>query len=122
MLTGRILCGDVRYTIERRLGTMYHCHCSICRRGGGASFTTSAAVATADFSVVESSRGIRRHFCSRCGLPLYASAEKAPQILLLRCGTLDEDPQVRPSFHIHVMAFDGAVGPEHIQRLYYAGV
>jgi hypothetical protein len=50
----------------------------------------------------------------------------------LRCGTLDDDPRVRPSFHIHVgdrapwieisddlEKFEGAVGADDIQRLYF---
>jgi hypothetical protein len=121
---------------------MYYCHCSICRRSSGASFATAAIVGLSDFSVIEghglvasfeSSKGIRRHFCSRCGSPLYASAELSPETLWLSCGTLDGDPLVRPSFHRNVAdrapwveivddleKFEGAVGPEHLKRLYFS--
>jgi hypothetical protein len=121
---------------------MVHCHCSICRRSSGASYATSAVVRACDLSVVvgqdliahfESSPGYRRHFCSSCGSPLYGSSEQAPQILLLRCGTLEADPKVRPSAHIHVgdrapwveiadglETFDGDLGPDDLQRLYFS--
>jgi hypothetical protein len=81
----------------------------------------------------ESSKGVRRHFCSRCGSPLYARAERAPQALWLSCGTLDGDPKVRPLFHRNVgdraswveiaddlEQFEGEVGPEDLQRLYFS--
>ena len=119
---------------------MVHCHCSICRRNTGASFATSAVVSAADFSVragqdfianFESSRGYRRYFCSRCGSPLYGSSEQAPQIVNVRCGTLDADPQIRPSAHIHVgdrapwidlsddlETFEGPVGVDDFRRVY----
>ena len=122
---------------------MVHCHCSLCRRSTGASFATTAVVAASDLSVLsgqdliahfESSRGYRRYFCSRCGSPLYGSSEAAPQVLLLRCGTLDADPQARPSAHIHLgdraswievsddlEKFEGPVGTEDIRRIYFSG-
>jgi hypothetical protein len=141
MLSGRCLCGDVRYTIAHRFRRMVHCHCSICRRESGASFSTAAVVRVSDFSVVagrdlianfESSPGYRRHFCSRCGSRLYGFSEQVPQIILLRCGTLDSDPEVRPAFHIYVAdrapwieisddlrKFEGQVPSEDIPRLYF---
>jgi hypothetical protein len=114
----------------------------MCRRSSGASFTTAAIVGSGAFSLIagqdllanfESSKGIRRHFCSRCGSPLYALAERAPQTLWLYCGTLDGDPQVRPSFHRNVgdrapwvevadglEKFEGDVGAENLKRLYFS--
>jgi hypothetical protein len=81
----------------------------------------------------ESSEGVRRHFCSRCGSPLYASAKRSRQFLWLSCGTLDGDPCVRPSFHIWIGArapwveiaddletFEEAVGPERLARMYFS--
>jgi len=142
MLGGRCLCGGVRYTIARPPRRIVHCHCSICRRSTGASFATTAVVGASELSVVagqdlianfESSPGYRRYFCSRCGSPLYGSSERAPQILLLRCGTLDADPHVRPSVHIHVgdrapwteisddlEKFEGPVAAEDIRRIYFS--
>ncbi len=97
--------------IHGPLRSMYHCHCSACRRANGASFATNASLTAADFSLVagedlisnfESSEGVRRHFCSRCGSPIYASVEQSPNMFYLRCGTLDGDPHTRPAFHIYV--------------------
>jgi hypothetical protein len=84
-------------------------------------------------SSFESSEGVRRHFCSRCGSPLYGTSERSPETLWISGGTLDEDPLVRPSFHRNVgdrapwveitddlETFDGDLGPEDLQRLYFS--
>lgn len=111
MLTGRCLCGGVRYEIRGEPLAMYHCHCTQCRHANGSSFATNVLVRSADFAVVagsellakfESSPRKHRLFCSRCGSPIYSHAEASAQLVSVRCGTLDGDPGLRPSAHIHV--------------------
>jgi len=121
---------------------MYYCHCSRCRRSTGASFSTAAIANRRDFSLIagqdllskfESSEGIRRHFCSRCGSPLYTTSEQSTETLWFSSGTLDGDPLIRPSFHRNVgdrapwveiaddlEKFEGDLGPEDLQRLYFS--
>jgi hypothetical protein len=90
---------------------MYHCHCSECRRASGASFATNVLVRGEHFelsagsetlSPFESSPGKHRHFCSRCGSPVFSRSQALPQLISVRCGTLDGDPGVRPGAHFHV--------------------
>jgi hypothetical protein len=38
----------------------------------------------------------------RCGSPLYSHAEATAEIVSVRAGTLDGDPGLRPSAHLHV--------------------
>ena len=111
MLTGRCLCGAVRYRIASAPRVMYYCHCAQCRRASGSSFATNVVVPAADFAFTageelvaqyESSPGKQRRFCSRCGSPLYSRSQASAQILSVRCGTLEGDPGIRPSAHIHV--------------------
>jgi len=111
MLTGHCLCGTVRYTIEGSPFGMYYCHCSQCRRASGSSFATNILVQAERFRLTkgeealtayESSPGKRRHFCSRCGSPIFNRQESAPGVLMVRCGSLDGDPGVRAQAHIYV--------------------
>ena len=44
MITGKCLCGKVRYEINGRLGPVVYCHCSMCRRATGSAFATNASV------------------------------------------------------------------------------
>jgi len=106
MITGRCLCGNIRYEIAGRLGPIVYCHCSMCRRATGSAFATSASVRTSEFGVVagseliseyESSPSNVRAFCSRCGSPLYC---KFFGLVHIRLGGLDDDPGGRPVAHV----------------------
>lgn len=111
MLKGSCLCGGIQYEIDATLGLVSNCHCSQCRKASGASFVPSASVPADSFRFVagaellrewESSPGVRRCFCSRCGSPLIKRNSAHPERIRLRLGTLDSDPGVKPSKHIYV--------------------
>ena len=111
MLSGHCLCGAVRYEIDGEPVLMLYCHCEECRRATGSSLNTSIFVRRADFRVVsgeaavgwhESSPGNRRHFCTKCGSPLFKHFPEPPDLITVRAGTLDGDPGLRPSAHIWV--------------------
>jgi hypothetical protein len=108
MLRGGCLCGDVQYEIEGEIGPIGHCHCRTCRKAHAAAFATTARVARERFrwtagearvSSFESTPGKRRFFCPRCGSHLIAAWEGAPHVIL-RVGSLDDDPGTRPVVHI----------------------
>ena len=50
----------------------------------------------------ESSPGKKRCFCPTCGSHVFARYDADPGTLVLRMGTLDGDPGVRPAGHIWV--------------------
>jgi hypothetical protein len=90
---------------------MYYCHCGTCRKATGSAFATGIIVRAKDFVLIsgqetlkafESSPNKYRHFCGSCGSPIYSQAEKTKQIISVRCGTLNEDPSIRPSVHAYV--------------------
>jgi hypothetical protein len=108
MLSGSCLCGKVQYRIEGEPRWMYQCHCGKCRAATGAAFATNVIVDTGIFRITagqealskfESSPAKFRYFCSGCGSPIYSHGEKTAQIVSVRCGTLKEDPGLRPSYH-----------------------
>jgi hypothetical protein len=111
MLHGSCLCGKIEYEVSAEPLAMYHCHCAACRAASGASFATNIVVATAAFTVTcgkeslsafESSPSKHRFFCSNCGSPIYSHSQKTRDVVSVRCGTLNDDPKVRPSFHAFV--------------------
>ena len=110
MLRGSCLCGAVRYEIHGSPEAMYYCHCGMCRKASGSSFATNILVRDTDFVVTaghalikafRSSAGEQRHFCSECGSPVYSKAQERRDKISVRCGTLDQDPVVRPTEHIY---------------------
>ena len=111
MVRGSCLCGSIQYEVTGPLGRITHCHCSQCRKAHGAAFGTYARVNWADFNLTagageigshESSPGVRRTFCKRCGAILLFIRESRPESFSLAIGTLDDDPQIRPVAHIFV--------------------
>jgi hypothetical protein len=106
-LTGRCLCGAVRYRLGPRLYPPTLCHCESCRRASGAHALGWLTVRSTDFgytggapSEIESSPGVWRAFCGRCGAPLtYRSARRAGEIDVT-LGTLDAPDRAAPADHI----------------------
>ncbi len=111
MLRGSCTCGKVKFEVRGEPLFMYHCHCGICRKATGTSFATNILVRTEDLVIVEgrdaisafeSSPAKLRHFCSGCGSPIYSQGEATKHIVSVRCGTLDDDPVLRPVVHAYV--------------------
>ncbi len=111
MHTGHCLCGAVRIEITGEFLHAYHCHCSQCRRASASSFATNGFVKSEDLRVVagenalgslESTSGVFRNFCTRCGSQIFNRNENFPQIRSVRLGVIDGDPGIRPSCHIFV--------------------
>jgi len=96
MITGSCLCKSVQYKSVADAGEIVHCHCVTCRKAHGSAFSSVAAVADSDFSVVgqehlksyESSPGKYRHFCSNCGSHIFAKRNGTKHVIL-RLGTVD---------------------------------
>lgn len=115
-ISGGCLCGALRYEISGSFKGAGHCHCSICRKAHGAAFVTWAHIDPAQFRWVsatdtlgkyESSPGMRRCFCMRCGSPL--ASELSGKISEIVLGNVDGDAGVRPAEHIFV----GSKAPWH---------
>ena len=110
MLHGSCLCGSVRYTVAAAISYAENCHCSMCRKAHGAAFSTNALVPTEalhikgseHLSTYRSSPNREKMFCSRCGSQLFIKRLNAPAGTVITLGTLDDDPQVKPSRHVFV--------------------
>ena len=106
-LSGRCLCGAVRYQCGPALYSPTMCHCESCRRASGAHAVGWVTVAKEGlvFSATppreyESTPGVYRSFCGRCGAPLtYRSARRSGEIDLT-IGSLDQAAQYAPNDHI----------------------
>lgn len=116
-IRGSCLCGGVRYEISGPLGPAGNCHCSMCRKQHGAAFRSRAGIDPAQFhwtkgealvTFYESSPGTHRGFCSICGSPIVNRIEPTAVTgggvtrMGVQLGSLDDDPDVRPSMHAFV--------------------
>jgi len=106
---GGCLCGGVRYRTTGPLQSIVTCHCSQCRRMTGhyAAFTACPRedlhlASTETLAWYESSPGIRRGFCSRCGSSLFWNDERRDEIYIL-AGTLDNPTGLRLVSHLYAV-------------------
>ena len=108
MIKGSCMCRKVTYAIKGKISDITHCHCTTCRKAHGSAFSSVAAVQIEDFELTTGSDLIKcfrsspdkvRCFCSNCGSHIYAHRE-GQNHYILRLGTLDDDPGVRPVNHI----------------------
>ena len=111
MIKGGCYCGAVRYESQGRLLLFVNCHCPDCRKLSGSAFASVLAVDENGFKVTsgddnlvpfQSSPGKFRSFCKTCGSHVFARAATRPGMVLIRAGTLDDDPGLRPQMHIWV--------------------
>ncbi len=108
ILRGGYLCGSVRYKCAGDPGNASYCHCDDCKRATGGPYTVGVLAWAADLrilsgqvkgytSIADSGRKITREFCPNCGSPLFTRAEKLPDSVFLKAGSLDTPELVRPS-------------------------
>jgi hypothetical protein len=109
MVTGRCLCGEVRFEVDGRISAIWYCHCSKCRKATGSAFHPASLCRRSRFRWVSGEASIAAYrtdsgypvrFCSRCGSPVPAVLENGS--VVLSAGSLDGDPGVRPVRHIFV--------------------
>lgn len=110
---GSCLCGAVAYELKRPIeGGIVFCHCSRCRRARAAAHNANLFLPAAQFAFLRGSDNIAffklpeaerfgQAFCRTCSSPTpVAGAARAT----VPAATLDDDPGVRPLFHIFLSA------------------
>ncbi len=104
---GGCLCGAVRYEARGPAKWTCYCHCHSCRHATGAPVAAFAGFDEANFrftqgepQVFESSPGVWRAFCGRCGSPLaYRATRFAGEVHIL-IGSLDKPEDFAPRAHV----------------------
>jgi hypothetical protein len=108
MYLGKCLCGEVNIKIKGDITDIIHCHCSLCRKNSGTAYATNGFINSSEFEIVTGENslsvfsfkpGRNRHFCSKCGSPVYSSNEEDLTRFRIRLGILDSDIEERPLSH-----------------------
>jgi hypothetical protein len=109
-ITGRCLCGALRYTLTAEPIFSAICHCRDCQRFTGSAFGTVLGVAKPAFkidgtvktfsSLGGSGKPILRHFCPECGSSIAEEPTVLPDLVVVNVGTLDEPAAVTPTRQI----------------------
>lgn len=106
-LTGRCLCGAVRFAVHSPLETAWYCHCTRCQHRTGTASSAGAATAPGSFEITSGPEHIRewappdgqvKCFCGNCGGHLWSRPrDREADTVAIRLGAFDSDPGVRPS-------------------------
>jgi hypothetical protein len=109
MITGRCLCGAVRFEGQEPALFSCHCHCEWCRRAHGAAFVTWLGLRDDGFRVTagddalrwfSSSEKSRRGFCSTCGTTLFFATTLAPGEMHVALACVDDAASHPPRAHV----------------------
>ena len=109
-IKGSCLCGVVSYQFHGPEYVFQYCHCSRCRKFTGSAHATNIIVAPDQFEWLTGADQVGRFehpeakhyatcFCRQCGSSLPWEAQSGGAVVI-PAGTLDEDPEIRPSQNI----------------------
>ena len=109
-MRGKCLCGRIEFEIVDVVPTLYQCHCSLCRKQGGASSNTAAVIANDQFRWLSGQEhisswvketGFRSDFCSHCGSPVPNPLGGKPYYWV-PAGLLDGENELKVGAHLYV--------------------
>jgi hypothetical protein len=116
LLTGGCLCGDIRLTATGRPYRVGICHCLDCRKHHGAVFHASAIFPQQAVRIEGEARAYGgRHFCPRCGSPVFAKSGDEIEVYL---GALDKPDQFRPTYELWTVRRESWLPPFPLARHY----
>lgn len=111
-ITGRCLCGAVTYRCDGEPMSTAICHCDDCQRASGSTFSILAIFDSDDFHVEgdslatfvtvgdETGEQRERKFCSACGSPIVSILAEAPDMAVVKAGTLDDRSWLAPEMEV----------------------
>ena len=104
---GRCRCGDVRFQVTGQPYLVEYCHCRSCRHTVGAPLMAWAGFKRDAFALTggrprayQSSPGVVRSFCGRCGSSLTLADERFPEEIYLALAAFDDTEAPPPEIHI----------------------
>ena len=107
-MNGVCLCGDVAWTIDGPVTMLVNCHCTMCRKSSGATFSMFAICAASDFSFsrgadntvsYRTSDHAERVRCARCAALVPSIAG---EMAVIPAGSLEGDMGRKVDAHIFV--------------------
>ncbi len=109
-IRGSCLCGAVEYAVTAKAGNFQYCHCSRCRKTGGAAHAANLIVPAEEFRWLRGEENVSQYiheeasrfcnaFCRTCGSKL-PWITRDGRWVVVTAGTLDGDPGSRPARNI----------------------
>ena len=109
-ITGSCFCKTVQYKIKSAISMAVNCHCNNCKKISGGAFASLAVVKERHLEITfgeeslatyQLSENLKKHFCSRCGTPIFNCNSRYPGRCMVALGSLDNPAIVTPSVNVH---------------------
>lgn len=106
-LQGGCLCGAVRYEVSAPSVLARYCHCTHCQRRTGTALSANCLFPRESFRLLSGTEQLRAYqpptglpklFCTNCGSALFSGDPFADEQVVIRMGTFDADPGIRPQY------------------------
>jgi hypothetical protein len=111
-VTGRCLCGGVRFELTEPVTGAGYCHCTRCQHRTGSAASAQARIDGRTFRLLQGGDliqawrhpdgGFEKCFCRVCGAHLFSRNPDDATQMAIRLGAFDGDPGVRPSYRAFV--------------------
>ncbi|GAA0684576.1 GFA family protein [Marinobacterium maritimum] len=108
-MEGQCLCGQVKFELTGNRFNLYQCHCSLCRKQGGAGANAATLVPDDHFQwrageelirTYTRDTGFRSDFCSCCGSPV-PNPLRGTGLYWVPAGLLDGELDGEIVAHLH---------------------
>jgi len=109
-ITGSCFCKTVQYRLKSAISMAVNCHCNNCKKISGGAFASLAVVREKHLEITSGeeslatyqlSENLKKHFCSRCGTPIFNRNSRYPGRCMMTLGSLDNPAIVTPSVNVH---------------------
>lgn len=115
-VSGGCLCGDVKFLAVGRPYRVGLCHCLDCRKHHGALFHASAIFPAEAVTITGLTHDYAgRHFCPRCGSPVFSRSGDEIEVNL---GSLDAPNQFMPTYELWTGRREAWLPPFPLSRRY----
>ncbi len=109
-LSGRCLCGKVKFSGDTDIKLMANCHCTDCRAATGAAYATLLFVNEDAITITgepksfthkaDSGADMEKLFCPDCGSQMFSRNSNRAGMLSIRAGVLDQADLVKPAVNV----------------------
>jgi hypothetical protein len=111
-MSGRCLCGGVRFELSEPALEAGYCHCTRCQKRTGSAASAQARIDGSTLRLIAGEDqlqawrhpdgGFEKLFCRECGAHLFSRNPDDHRQASVRMSAFDGDPGVRPSWRAHV--------------------
>ena len=107
--SGNCACGEIKFEIKTSKANVVNCHCNRCRKLNGSSFSTYFVVSEKRFNISEGEECLSKyspsekavkHFCKKCGTPIFNQNLKYPNLKMVHLGAMNFLEEVKPNVNI----------------------